>query len=418
MSILVVQIPSRPRQPSAAAAETGAIRASSEYSYVMSPDGLAIGAHGSCAPALLPHADSVVAVLADADVAWHRITLPKAPSARLRAALVGVLEDALLDEADATHLALAPGAATGQPVWVAATHKPWLLAELTTLEKAGVEVERVVPSSWPDDPPSGHFTETPDRDAADTSRIRLTWSHADGVACLNLQGTMARALIARAQEQPVRWTATPAVAAPAERWLGAPVIVMPPEQRALLAARSLWNLRQFDLAPSHRGARALRDAWLRFLSPAWRPVRWGLIGLAALNILGLNLWALHQHKAIEGKQQAMIDVLRTTFPKVPTPGYETALQMQRQTDLLRTAAGRAGDDDLESLLQAAATAWPQDRSPVEALTFEPGRLTLAATGWNVDQIEQFRSQLRPAGWVVESEGGRLTVRRAARGGAS
>ena len=28
------------------------------------------------------------------------------------------------------------------------------------LEKAGVFVDRVVPSAWPDDPPSGHFAET------------------------------------------------------------------------------------------------------------------------------------------------------------------------------------------------------------------------------------------------------------------
>ena len=35
---------------------------------------------------------------------------------------------------------------------------------------------------------------------------------------------------------------------------------MPLEQRLLQAARSLWNLRQFDLAPRTRGARALRDS--------------------------------------------------------------------------------------------------------------------------------------------------------------
>ena len=87
MSILVVLIPPRPR---------GGASASGEFSYVLSPDGLAIGAQGRCAPALLPRADSVVAVLPDCDVGWHRITLPKAPSARLRAALVGVLEEALL----------------------------------------------------------------------------------------------------------------------------------------------------------------------------------------------------------------------------------------------------------------------------------------------------------------------------------
>ncbi len=42
------------------------------------------------------------------------------------------------------------------------------------------------------------------------------------------------------------------VAAQAERWLGAPVMVLPHEQRALQATRSLWNLRQMNLAARHR----------------------------------------------------------------------------------------------------------------------------------------------------------------------
>jgi general secretion pathway protein L len=106
MSVLVLLIPSRPRLGSAAADER-----SGEYNYVLSPDGLSAGKLGRAATALLPKADSVVAVLADSDVSWHRLTLPKAPAARLRAAVVGVLEEALLDEPELLHFALAPGAA-------------------------------------------------------------------------------------------------------------------------------------------------------------------------------------------------------------------------------------------------------------------------------------------------------------------
>ena len=61
----------------------------------------------------MPRADSVVAVLADSDVSWQRITLPKAPAAKLRAALGGLLEDHLLEDDEALHLALAPGAQAG-----------------------------------------------------------------------------------------------------------------------------------------------------------------------------------------------------------------------------------------------------------------------------------------------------------------
>ncbi|MFZ5543574.1 MAG: type II secretion system protein GspL [Pseudomonadota bacterium] len=415
MSILVVLIPPRPRLGPAAADSAATASSGTEFSYVLSPDGLSVGAQGRCAASLLPRADSVAAVLSDCDVGWHRITLPKAPRAKMRAALVGLLEEALLDEPDATHLALAPGASAGQPTWVAAVHKPWLASHLAVLEKANRSVERVVPAAWPDEIPVGHFSEGPEADGS-TEQMNLVWSDAQGVACLRLQGTLARTLLPGQGADAARWTATPAVAAPAERWLGAPVIVLSAEQRALQATRTLWNLRQFDLAPRHRGARALRDAWLRWLSPAWRPVRWGVVGLLALNLVGLNLWAWHQRGAIEAKQQAMVELLRKTYPNVRAV-IDAPVQMQRETESLRAAAGKPGENDLEALLQAAASAWPPDRPPVEMLRFEPGRLTLAATGWTPEQVAQFRSQLRPAGWQVEFDAGRLTLTRAAGGAA-
>jgi general secretion pathway protein L len=78
------------------------------------------------------------------------------------------------------------------------------------------------------------------------------------------------------------------------------------------------------------------------------------------------------------------------------------------------AAGRAGDSDLEPMLQAAASAWPGPQ-PVTQLNFEPGRLTLATPGWSDEQINRFRDALAPAGWRVEAASGRLTLQRAAPG---
>jgi general secretion pathway protein L len=93
--------------------------------------------------------------------------------------------------------------------------------------------------------------------------------------------------------------------------------------------------------------------------------------------------------------------------------------MRRETEVLRTAAGRAGDNDLEALLGAAASAWPDGLAPVQTLRFEPGRLTLAAPGWSDQQLGQFRDRLRPGGWVVEIAEGRVSLSRAvARGGRS
>lgn len=411
MSTLVVQIPSRTRlqaRDQAAPQESGP---GTEYGYVLSPDGLALSAQGRAPMALLPKATSAVAVLADSDVSWHRITLPKAPAARLSAALVGVLEDALLEEASTVHIAVAPGASAGEPTWVAVVDRAWLTAELAALEKGHVFVDRVVPMSWPDEPPSGHFAERGDPSQGAT----LTWAHADGVAQISLQGTLARSLLPTPLPEGARWSATPATAAAAERWLGVPVTVMDWPQRALQASRSLWNLRQFTLARKNRGTRALRDVWRQFQTPVWKPVRYGLVTLVVLQVIGLNLWAGHQRRTVEEKRQSMVKILQTAHPQVRAV-LDAPLQMQRETDTLRAAAGIPGDTDLEPMLQAAANAWPGDRPPVDNLRYEPGRLTLSAAGWNPAQIDQFRNQLRPGGWQVEAIDGRLTVSRASAGG--
>lgn len=202
-------------------------------------------------------------------------------------------------------------------------------------------------------------------------------------------------------------------AAAAEQWLGAPVNVMPTEQRLLQAGRSLWNLRQFDLARRTRGARAFGD-WLRKArSPAWRPVRIGVAALIAAQILGLNLWAWHQKSEVEARRVAIQSLVKKTFPRVGEGDVQrdAAAVMARETQTLRTLAGKSGEGDFEPMLQAAAAAWPGDRPPVENVRFEPGKLTLAASGWSDQQIDQFRAALRPTGLRVDAAEGRLVLSR-------
>lgn len=423
MSILVVQIPARPRQSarrSPAEAPAAGSDRSTEYAYATSPDGLLLDKQGEAAAALLPKAVTVIAQLADADVSWHRITLPKAPQAKLRAALVGVLEDVLLDDPESVHLALAPGATPGQPAWVAAVDKAWLRGELAALEKADVFVDRVVPSSWPDDPPSGHFAETGTGESGSAEGIVLHWAHAEGVAALRLQGALVRALVPRPAPAGTRWSATAGAAAAAEQWLGMPVNVMSRGERSLQAARSLWNLRQFDLAQRTRGARALRDGLRKLASPPWRAMRWGAAALVLAQVVGLNLWAWQQRQAVEQRSAAIRNAVKAAFPRASELDLQrdAAAVMQREVQSMRTLAGKAGDADLETALAAAASAWPADRPPVDNLRYENGRLSLAAAGWSEQQLSQFRSQLQPAGWQVDSSEGRLTLSRARAGGRS
>ena len=417
MSTLVIQLAARARlrARSPGGAEPEAVRTQLEYAYALtSDDGVAVASQGRCAPALLPEADSVALVLAEGDVSWHRISLPKAPAVKLRAALAGVLEDALLDDADKLHFAVAPQAVVGEPTWIAVVDKSLLQAELAALEQSKVFVDRVLPQSWPDEPPSLHFDMA--EDAADESP-RLCWAHADGVVGLRLRGSLAREIVPQPLPPGTRVSATPGAVAAAEQWLDMPVAVVSPAERALLATHSLWNLRQFDLARRSRGIRALRDTLRRLQSPAWRPLRYGIAALVATQLVGLNAWAWHLRSAIEDRRAAQVALLQATFPQVRAV-LDAPVQMRREVAQLRAAAGKPDESDLEPLIQAAAAAWPGELAPVEQLRFEPGRLTLTASSWSPEQIEQFRARLRPQGLQVESAQGRLVVSRARAGAAT
>lgn len=413
MTTVVLQLPPRPRLrpqgPDAPAPQQG----TTDYAYVTSPDGLEVETAGRCGAALLPTAPMIVAAVAETDLSWHRITLPKVPAARMRAALVGLLEEALLEDVESVHLALAPGAVPGQPTWVAAVDRKWLRTELASLQRARVFVDRVVPMAWPDDPPIGHFSNAEGAEPGALDAASLTWAHSDGVATVPLQGSLARALVPSPAPATTRWTTSPAAAAAAEQWLGAPVNVMPLEERLLLASRSLWNLRQFDLASRTRGARAVRESMRRLLSPAWRPVRIGAAALVVAQIAGLNLWAWHQRSEIDARRNTLQNLVKASFPRVNELDIQRdpAAVMQREVQALRSLAGKAGDADLEPMLLAAAAAWPLER-PVENFRFEPGRLSLPASGWTDAQVERFRTALRPAGWQLDAREGRLTMTRA------
>ena len=407
MSTLVIQLPPRPRLSGTA---IGGAAAGAELNFVLTPDGLNITRRGRALPALMPKADSAVVVLSDQDVGWQRLSIPKAPPARLRAAMAGVLEEQLLEDPANLHLALAPRSSPGQDGWVAVADKAWLKAELSALDKAGISVERAVPIAWPEDTPLGHFGAPFSDDAA--APMQLTWSDAKGVVSLGVHGALARQMLPQWASQPARWTAHPAVAAPAERWLAGSVMVLTDEQRMLQAMRSLWNLLQFDIAPKHRGTVALREVMRRWKSASWRPVRWGLAALLALQVTGLNLWAWHQERLVAGRREAMTALLRSTHPQVRNV-LDAPAQMQRETEQLRAAAGRSGDTDLETLLGLAASAWPAGQAPVQTLKYENGRLSFATVGWNEAQVSQFRSQLGAGDWAVTQDGSTLTISRAA-----
>lgn len=418
MTVLVVLLAPRPHLgPRAGHGGADAnLRAPAEYDYVLSKDGTVVATQGRAAPALMPRADSIIAVADGADLGWHRVALPKAPAAKLKAALAGLLEEALLEDPAEVHLAVGPDAAAGQPTWVAAMHRPWLQLQLAALESAGLSVERVVPQYEPTDPPRGHFEHDPEAEGERDMRVIL--SRPDGVLVLRPQGTLARQWVAPFQTDlpATDWSAEPAAVAMAEQVLGHRVNVLPRAEALLIASQSAWNLRQFEFASRTRGVRAVRHLWREFGSPAWRPVRFGLVFLVIAHLVGLNAWAWQQRRTLSDMQRAQVQLLQSTFPQVRAV-LDAPVQMQRETEQLRTRAGKPGDADLEPMLQAVASAWPETR-PVEGLRFEPGLLTVAVSSWTDDDVQRLRDTLEPAGWRVTQEGTQLTVTRARPGAPS
>lgn len=378
-----------------------------EYDYLLSPDGVQISAQGRCAAALMPRADHVIAVAAEADVSWQRMQLPRA-GRQMRAALAGAMEESLLEDPEDLHFAIEPEAGGGDRAWVAITSMRWLAGQLAQLEAAQVFVDSVVPLARPEPLQRGHFHPSD----SDPQRMLLSWSGPDGVAELLLEGNLTRQLLTPQMLQTAQWSASPAVAARAEQWLGAPVSVLTNAQRALRLIESSWNLRQFELAPRTRGVRALRQLLRGLMRPNWRPVRWGLAGLIVVQLLGLNLLAWRQSQQLKQQRAAIDATLTSSYPQLRAI-LDAPLQMWRETEKLRVSAGRPGEQDLETLLAAAASRWPVER-PIEGWSFEAGRLQLSAKGWNEAQVQQFSQQLRGDGWQIDVSGDRVNISPAAR----
>jgi general secretion pathway protein L len=411
MSLLAIKLP--PRQRLGARAASGepvsGLRLPVEWPFVLSADGRTAGPLSQAPLALLPRADRVVLVLSEGEVSWHAVAVPKAPPARMRAALAGVMEEVLLDDDEAVHLALAGDAVPGKTGWVAVTHGPRLTAALAALESGGLTVEQVVPAQVPSAagaPVRGHFFAV---QGDDNSAAWLALAREEGALSLRLDGALARSLLP-APGQAAQWTATPAAATAAEQWLGRAVPLQTDAEHLLECASSPVNLRQFELAVRHRGLRALRDVGKRLWSAEWRPVRVGVMALLALQLVGLNVHAWQQRQAVQAKRVAMNDLLRSTHPGVRAV-LDAPAQMAGETERLRAAAGRPGGADLEVLLNAAAAAWPEAQGPTADLRFDAGRLVLSAAGWRDGEVQAFRNRLKSAGFGVEFAEGRLTVTR-------
>lgn len=408
MSTLIVTLPDR------AADAAG-------YRYVLTTEGRSVEQEGNAPLALLPAAGraggDLVAVVPVQRLSWHAIELPKGTSIgspRLRAVIEGLLEDRLLDETPQLHFAVAPGARTGVPAWVAVCDRGWLRDALKALEATRRPLVRVVPEFWPDsDEGVLHAIGEPE-DA------HLISASAAGLWMLPLNSAgIALAQTTCALDDATTLVAEPAVAGLAEQLLQRQAGLRTPAQRALQAALSPWDLLQFDLASSGR-SRALKrlhaggQAWLR--APQWRAVRWGAVALVVGNLAGINALAWKERAALDHKRSEVRNVLMQTFPGTQVV-IDAPVQMEREVAALRQATGATSGGDLETILGALASSLPAERT-IAAIDYAAGEMRLRGLELGEAELANLSSQLQGRGFSVRSEGAGVVVRPQALDGAS
>lgn len=389
---------------------------------VLSADGSTVSRHIEVPLALLPDTGDaeVVAVVPWSKLSWHALELPRGTldkkmfqegnSARLRTVLEGLLEDRVLDEPALLHFALAPGARSGEPVWVAACDRAWLQAWLGTLEQAGRPAQRIAPELAPSANP-GSAGVTTLHFLGNAAQAQLMVSGAHGT-CVLPYGAASLALVGAtgSDNTPSQIWAEPAVADLAEQHFEGRVTLQTAPQRYLASARSDWDLAQFDCAAS-RGARQrkrLSSAMASFLqAPRWRAARWAMVALLAVNLGGIAGWNWKEQSALADKRTAIRQVLTSTFPDVKVV-VDAPLQMARAVTDLQRQTGTATGADLETMLLQLYSMAPAAAAPA-AIEFAAGELRVKGMDAAAKGASRITAKLEAMGYRARLEGDTLVM---------
>ena len=385
------------------------------YAYLRSNDGLNSDSYASATAPLLPAAErgsELVVVVPAAALSWHGVDLPEGvtgSSPRLRAVLEGLLEDRLLDDLGTVHLALAPTFRTAakSQTWVAACNKAWLNSHLLALEAAHRPFARVVPEFSPD----LQALQLHAVGDADSSCWVAIGAPAGGL--MRLPFSAAALKVVQDSDEAAQWEvfAEPALAAQAEQFAKSPVALLTRPQRWLDAARSPWELAQFDLAKTARSRRVKKlTTLLQDLTraPQWRLARWGLGLLLVANLAGLNFSSWQHNASLQATRTEIKNTLTQTFPQVRVV-VDAPLQMQRELAVLRQSSGAVSSGDMEVMLAALGGAVAPDYSS-STISYSVGELRVKSAAGTAQDAATVSAQMKPKGYTVTLEGDSYVVR--------
>ena len=390
------------------------------YDYVLTADGQHPSAKGHATFAMLPSKEArnleVVAVIPAEALSWHRLALPervlrsilsgRMESARVRSVLTGALEEHLLDEAQQLHFAVFAAtpvdADDSANAWVTTCDRNWLQAHAQALEAAAYPLARIVAQCVPEAEAGARVLLSGDEEQA-----QMLLCTRQGVAMLPLQAASVE--LAR-QHSPLLVLAEPSAMGLAEKHFGTGVIAQTMAQQCLQAAQSPWNLAQLELSasPGGRLIKRLQNAWQQLSRGAqWRPVRWGLLALALVQVLALNAQAWQKNAQLAARRAAMGALLQQTFPDVKLV-VDAPLQMQRAVDDLASSRGLGKQADAGRMLSALAAVAPKELG-LNAIDLSGQQLRLRGKGVDAALAQTLQAALATQGLRLRFQDGQLIM---------
>jgi len=352
---------------------------------------------GTTALDQLPRAEACELILPAELVLLTRAALPRGSRQKLRQLLPYAIEDKLVAEPDAVHVAAGPRLADGQTA-LAVIDKSWLKRVLARLQAARLQPRNAWPETLLPELPADGWVMVWDGRGGFLRTGAQSGMHLDGgsavqpPAALALSVAQARAsallphhLLLRLRDA----TPPPDV----EAWshaLGMAVEVgveWSPLQHPDSRGGGI-DLLQGEFAPSG----VSRDLWPRLRLPL---VLAGLIALVQIGATTIEWLLLSREKQL--LQVSMERSFRQAFPDARVV-IDAPLQMQRNLAELRGASGRLSPLDFLPLLARAATALDADsRSQLRALHYDSNQLRMEVRLADRAAADELHKRLLDAG---------------------
>ena len=340
-------------------------------------------------------------------LSWHRVKIPRTlqrQTGKMQAFLHGALEAELLTKASELHFALEPKWKSKEAVWIAICDKQWLARVIQEIEVAGYTVARIVPEVYPSDEAKAT--------AITSGSSNQLWmsSHALGVWCLPLDSWVGDMSVATlwppSQAMPTHIYAEPQ-AARVLQTLDIPNVVLTGSLSHWSDVLTTdWDLAQgvfYRLGSSAWVERMYKAATHVLRAPAWRNLRIATLALLCVNVVGLNAWSWTTQSQWRSQEQAMRDLLQTTFPDmtliIDAPG-----QMRARLGALLNQESQPSD--FLGMLSILDEVLPEEAGLPDRLTYTGGALKVSGLALSEPVLSQVRTalQAKQLQWLVTADG--------------